>query len=127
MVAISAFLAKRNYDFPKQDLAGAYAFTESERRPGDRVYAVGYSEQDFRVYYGADWGAIYSNDDYLAVMAEPGPVILVVGFPGRNFRDVPQMALDAGVGGSDICAPDSMRCSSPTTINADAGARVPTA
>ncbi|OYX42140.1 MAG: hypothetical protein B7Z02_13075 [Rhodobacterales bacterium 32-67-9] len=106
MVAISAFLAKRNYDFPKQDLAGAYAFTETERQPGDRVYAVGYSEQDFRGYYGADWGAIYTDDEYKSAMAEPGAVILVVGFPGRNFRDVPQMALDAGVGGSDICAPD---------------------
>ena len=27
-------------------------------------------------------------------MARPGPVILVVGFPGRNFRDVPQLAAD---------------------------------
>ncbi len=106
MVAISAFLAKRNYDFPKQDLAGAYAFTESLRQPGDRVYAVGYSEQDFRGFYGADWGAIYTDDDYRTALADPGPVLLVVGFPGRNFRDVPQMALDAGVGGSDICASD---------------------
>ncbi len=107
MVAISAYLAKRNYDFPKQDLAGAYAFTESQRKPGDRVYAVGYSEQDFRGYYNADWQAIYTNDEYLAALAEPGPVILVVGFPGRNFRDVPQMAIDAGADGmTDICAPD---------------------
>ncbi|MFZ1726755.1 MAG: glycosyltransferase family 39 protein [Albidovulum sp.] len=94
MVAISFWQAKRNYDFPKQDLAGAYNFAENLRRPGDRVYAIGYSGQDFRDYYHADWPIIFTNDEYLAAMAMPGPVILVVGFPGRNYRDVPQLAAD---------------------------------
>jgi hypothetical protein len=94
MVAISSWQAKRNYDFPKQDLAGAYSFAENLRKPGDRVYAIGYSGQDFRDYYHADWPIIFTNDEYLAVMAMPGPVILVVGFPGRNYRDVPQLAAD---------------------------------
>ena len=106
MVAISAFLAKRNYQFPKQDLAGAHAFTEATRAPGDRVYAIGYSGQDFRDYYKADWPIVFTNEEYNAAMAEPGPVFLVVGFPERNFRDVPQLALDAGVGQGDICSPD---------------------
>ena len=94
MVAISAWLARRNYAFPKQNLAAAYSFTQEFRKPGDRVYSVGYSGQDFRDYYHADWPIIFTNDEYLAAMARPGPVILVVGFPGRNFRDVPQLAAD---------------------------------
>lgn len=80
--------------------------SESPRQPGDPVYTIDYSEQDFRRFYGADWGAIYTDAEYRSAMAEPGPVVLGVGFPARTFRDVPQMALDAGVGGSDICAPD---------------------
>ncbi len=96
MVAISAGLAKRNYDFPKQDLAGALAFTETARRPGDRVYAVGYAGQNFRDYYGADWPLLFTDEDYRAAIAEPGGVLLVVGFPARAFRDVPQLAEDAG-------------------------------
>ncbi|MGB3176903.1 MAG: glycosyltransferase family 39 protein [Albidovulum sp.] len=107
MVAISAFLAKRNYEFPKQDLAGAYTFTESQRQPGDRVYAIGYSGQDFRDYYNADWPILFTNDEYLEAAATPGPIIFVVGFPERNFRDVPQLAADANVGlQADICAAD---------------------
>ena len=34
-------------------------------------------------------------------------MILVVGFPERNFRDVPQLAVDADVfGPTNVCAPD---------------------
>ncbi|MCB2127855.1 MAG: glycosyltransferase family 39 protein [Rhodobacteraceae bacterium] len=106
MVVISAGLAKRNYDFPKQDLAGAYAFAKANGQ-GKRIYAIGYSGQDFRDYYGADWPILFTNEDYIAAMAEPGPVLLVVGFPERNFRDVPQLAADADAyGAANICAPD---------------------
>lgn len=107
MVGISILLAKRNYDFPKQDLEGAYLFVKETEQPGDRVYSIGYSGQDFRDWYKADWPILFTNDDYLAAMAAPGPVILVVGFPERNFRDVPQLAIDADVdGGTNVCAPD---------------------
>ena len=107
MVAISALLAKRNYDLPKQDLEGAYTLVTGIGAPGDRIYSVGYSGQDFRDWYKAGWPILFTNDDYLAAMAAPGPVILVVGFPERNFRDVPQLALDADVdGATNVCAPD---------------------
>ncbi len=107
MVGISVLMAKRNYDFPKQDLEGAYRFVTEVGAPGGRVYSVGYSGQDFRDWYKADWPILFTNDDYLAALAEPGPVILVVGFPERNFRDVPQLALDAAVdGATNVCAPE---------------------
>ena len=94
MVAISAFLAKRNYDFPKQDLIGAYKLVEDMRSPGDRVYSVGHTGPIFSEYFKADWPVIFTNDEYDAAMAEPGPVIFVIGFPARSFRDVPQLATD---------------------------------
>lgn len=107
MVAISVLMAKRNYAFPKQDLEGAFVFVNETAAPGDRIYSVGYSGQDFRDWYQTDWPILFTNDDYLKVLAEPGPVVLVVGFPERNFRDVPQLAADADVfGASNVCAPD---------------------
>jgi hypothetical protein len=107
MAGISALMAKRNYDFPKQDLEGAWRFVTEVAVPGDRIYSVGYAGQDFRDWYKADWPILFTNDAYRAALADPGPVILVVGFPERNFRDVPQLALDADVdGATNVCAPD---------------------
>ncbi len=105
MVLISAALAKRNYAFPKQDLAGAFVLVESELKPGDRVIALGYAGQNF-AHYGADWPVIYNDAEYRAAMQAPGTVFVVTGFPERVFRDVPQFAADIGLGdGSDICEP----------------------
>ncbi|WP_413876591.1 glycosyltransferase family 39 protein [Albidovulum sp.] len=105
MVLISAWLAKRNYDFPKQDIAGAYAFVEAERKPGDRAIALGYAGQNF-AYYGGDWPVIYTDDEYRAALAAPGTVFVVAGFPERVFRDIPQFAADIGLGdGPDVCDP----------------------
>ena len=107
MAAISILMAKRNYAFPKQDLEGAFVFVHETAVPGDRIYSVGYSGQDFRDWYETDWPILFTNDDYLKALAEPGPVTLVVGFPERNFRDVPQLAADANVfGATNVCATD---------------------
>lgn len=103
MVLISALLARRNYAFPKQDLAGAYTYVEAARKPGDRVLALGYAGENF-AYYGADWPVVYSDADYRAAMAAPGTVYVVVGFPARVERDIPEYAADAGLGeGFDVC------------------------
>ncbi len=105
MALISAWLAKRNYDFPKQDLAGAYAFVEAERKPGDRAIALGYAGRNF-AYYGADWPVVYTDEEYRAALAAPGTVFVVAGFPERVFRDIPRFAADIGLGdGSDVCDP----------------------
>lgn len=106
MVLISAWLAKRNYEFPKQDLAGAYAFVQAEMKPGDRAVALGYAGQNF-AYYGADWPVVYTDEEYRAALAAPGTVFVVAGFPERVFRDIPRFAADIALGdGSDICNPD---------------------
>lgn len=93
MVLLSAGLAARNYMAPKQNLAGAYAWVEAARAPGERVYAVGFPAAVFRDYFGADWGAILTDQDYLAARARPGPMLIVVAFPARGLRKV--AALDA--------------------------------
>ena len=105
MAGISALMAKRNYDLPKQGLDGAYNFVTANQRPGERVVTVGYAGENFRDWYRVDWPILYTNADYQAAMAGPGAVTVIVGFPERTFRDVPQLALDADVaGGGDICA-----------------------
>ncbi len=105
MALISAWLAKRNFDFPKQDLAGAYAFVQAEMKPGDRAVALGYAGQNF-AYYGADWPVVYTDEEYRAALVAPGRVFVVAGFPERVFRDIPQFAADIGLGdGSDVCDP----------------------
>lgn len=115
MVLISAVLARRNYAFPKQDLAGAFAFVESERKPGDRAIALGYAGQNF-AYYGADWAVVYSDDEYRAAMEAPGTVFVVAGFPARVERDIPQYAADAGLReGFDVCE-DAPPAGSPLKI-----------
>lgn len=94
MVALSALLALRNYSSPKQDLAGAYAWVEATRRPGEPVIAIGYAGNAFRDHFHADWQTVFTDEDYRAAMAVPGPVIVVVAFPGRSFRSLPALAAD---------------------------------
>ncbi|MCA0271485.1 MAG: glycosyltransferase family 39 protein [Proteobacteria bacterium] len=107
MVGISALLAKRNYILPKQGLEGAYVFVRDTAAPGERTYSVGYAGEGFRDWYQTGWPILFTNDDYLTAMAEPGPVVLVVGFPERTFRDVPQLAADADAfGASSVCETD---------------------
>lgn len=96
MVAISAFLALRNYGAPKQDLAGAFAHVEAIRKPGEPVIAIGYAGNAFRDHFHADWQIVFTDDEYRAAMARPGPVIVVVAFPGRSFRSLPSLAADRG-------------------------------
>jgi 4-amino-4-deoxy-L-arabinose transferase-like glycosyltransferase len=96
MVLVSLPLALKNYRAPKQDLAGAYDYVQAERKPGERVYAVGYASSAFTDFYGADWSVIFDPPEYAAALAQPGPVTFVVGFPGRSMRRIPQMEADIG-------------------------------
>jgi len=97
MLVLSAFLATRNYRFPKQDLAGAFALVEAERQPGERIYAVGHAGEIFRNHFGADWTTIFTPAEYQSAMEAPGPVSFVVAFPARNFRNIPQLLADRDV------------------------------
>jgi mannosyltransferase len=89
MVAVSCVLAARNYAAPKQDLAGAFALVEGQRKPGERIYAVGPASTAFSTHFKADWHTISEPPDYTAAMAEAGPVTFVVAFPARAFRRIP--------------------------------------
>lgn len=91
---VSALLAARNYSAPKQDLAGSFALAEASRRPGERIYALGPAATVFRDHFKAGWGAIEDDASYRAALAQPGPVTLVVAFPGRVLREIPSLAAD---------------------------------
>ena len=94
MVLVSGAMAARNYQAPKQNLAGAVALVEAIRQPGERVYAVGPAATAFTGYFQTGWQIITDNEGYRAALAEPGPVLLVVAFPARVLRRVDQMQAD---------------------------------
>ncbi len=95
MIGLSVLLVPRNYVAPKQDLAGAYTLVTSLRGPSERVLAINPGGPVFESHFDADWPTIGSSDAYIKEMAKPGPVILVVLFPSRMFRAIPELARDA--------------------------------
>ena len=95
MVALSLFLVQRNYAAPKQDLAGAFALVEETRTPSERIYAVNPGGPLFEGHFNADWATIGDTEEYADAMAQPGPVALVVLFPNRMLRTIPQLEQDA--------------------------------
>lgn len=98
MAAVSGAMALRNYQSPKQDLAGAYDWAEAHRTPGARVYTIAYAGALFTGHFHADWGTLWTDADYRAALAQPGPVTIVVVFPDRSFRSLPTMAADRDAG-----------------------------
>lgn len=94
MVAVSAVLASRNYTLPKQNMAGAVALVAQERKPDERVLVVGPAAEAFNDFFETDWTAILDSQDYEAEMRKPGPLMIVVAFPTRSFRSIPEMDAD---------------------------------
>lgn len=94
MVLVSGAMAARNYMAPKQDMAGAYNFAEAHRKPGERIYTIAYAAEVYRTHFHADWGAIFTEDDYRAAIDTPGPLTIVVVFPDRSFRSLPSLEAD---------------------------------
>ncbi|WP_209509803.1 MULTISPECIES: glycosyltransferase family 39 protein [unclassified Ruegeria] len=95
ITALSVVLVQRNYVAPKQDLAGAFALVENTRRPSERVYAINPGGPIFENHFNADWTTIGDSTHYSKAMSQPGPVALVVLFPNRMFRTIPELARDA--------------------------------
>lgn len=95
MIIVSLLLVQRNYRAPKQNLAGAYELVEQARRPSERVYAINPGGPIFKSHFGADWTTIEDTASYAEVMSQPGPVTLVVLFPNRMFRAIPELKADA--------------------------------
>lgn len=91
MVIISGGLASRNYIAPKQNLAGAFELVEVRRTESDRIYAVGVGATIFNNYYGADWQVIDGAQQFMQALDEPGSIYLVIAFPARYFRVIPEL------------------------------------
>ena len=98
MAGVSGAMALRNYQAPKQDLAGAYDWAEAHRAPGTRIYTIAYAGEIFASHFHADWATLWTDADYRAAIAQPGPVMIVVVFPDRSFRSLPAMTADRDAG-----------------------------
>lgn len=91
MLIVSGGLASRNYMAPKQDLEGAVKFVQSQRMESDRIYTVGVGATVFNGYYQAGWQTIDNAEQFALAMREPGSVYLIVIFPARYLRVIPEL------------------------------------
>lgn len=98
MTLLSMGLAARNYMAPKQNLAGAVDFVEANMDDAARIYGIGVAAPLYNSFYGADWGVVETEAALDAALDTPGPVYLVVAFPGRSFRVLPRMDAMAEAG-----------------------------
>jgi mannosyltransferase len=89
MALLSAVLAVRNYQAPKQDLAGAVTAVEAARQPGERVYALSYSGEIFTGHFRTDWQTIWTAEDY--EQSSPSPPETCANIPRlrRIWRAAP--------------------------------------
>jgi heme/copper-type cytochrome/quinol oxidase subunit 4 len=83
MTAGSLWLLARNYAYPKQDFAGAAAYVESERRPGDAVTSLGGAQLAFRLY-APRWSAVDSVAELDALRASATRTWVVAAFPDNG-------------------------------------------
>ncbi len=81
MIAGSLWLLARNYAFPKQDFAGAAAYVERERHPGDAAASLGVARMVFQRYYAPQWTAVDSVAELDALRASAHTTWVVVAFP----------------------------------------------
>ncbi|NQY95624.1 MAG: glycosyltransferase family 39 protein [Henriciella sp.] len=91
MTLLSIGLATSNYTAPKQNLVGAVDYINSTETSDARVYGVGVAGSLYNSFYGTGWPPIETEAAFDTAMAEPGPVYLVIAFPGRSFRVLPKM------------------------------------
>jgi len=68
MVLVSALSVPRAYG-PKQDYAGAKAFVDANRRPGDAVVTVGLASFTYKELYGLNWDAVETPEELKAIRA----------------------------------------------------------
>lgn len=87
MVVLSLGLLARNYQYPKQDFAGAMEMVEENRLPGDGVVVFGVSYFPFTAYYDANWTIIDTADELQSLLARGIRIWAVFGFPDRTSRD----------------------------------------
>ncbi len=98
MTLLSIGLATRNYTAPKQNLAGAVKYVDANIEAEARVYGIGVAGPLYNSFYGADWGVVETEAGLDAALDTPGPIYLIVAFPGRSFRVLPRMDAMAETG-----------------------------
>ena len=80
MAVGSLWLLAPNYAYPKQDFAGAAAYVERERRPGDAVTSLGLARIAFRLY-APHWSAVDSVAEFEALRQSGPRTWVVAAFP----------------------------------------------
>lgn len=89
MLLISGAHATRNYAFPKQDLAGALAYVESNRGAADPVVTLGFISVPYTDYFETGWPVVASTAELVSIQSADARTWLVMGFPARTSKRYP--------------------------------------
>lgn len=86
-VALSLLWAMRNYDAPKQDIAGAVALVEARKSPGDVTLSLGLVAAPISRLYAPEWPELTSREELETFVQEhTGTIWIVHGFPRHTTR-----------------------------------------
>lgn len=91
MAGASLFLVPKNYIHPKQDFAGAAAYVEAERAPGDAVASIGLARYAFTKYYAPHWAAPETKPELEALLPASGRLWVVYAYSAHTNNTLPEM------------------------------------
>ncbi|MCI0467771.1 MAG: hypothetical protein L0Y57_12310, partial [Beijerinckiaceae bacterium] len=94
MAAASLLLVPRNYRYPKQDFAGAAAFVEAARAPGDAVASVGLARLAYGSYYAPAWAQPETDTELKALANASDRLWVVYAFPVHTRSVFPEILED---------------------------------
>ena len=78
---VSVALLRKNYAYPKQDLAGAVALIEHQRVAGDVAASVGLAATSIHSYFAPSWPVVETPDQLQALLDSASSVWIVTAFP----------------------------------------------
>lgn len=80
-VLAAATMLPKNYRLPKQDYAGARAWVEEQRQPGEPVLTAGMAAFCYERYFATDWQTVDDLEDLTRARQGHASVWLVYSFP----------------------------------------------
>jgi mannosyltransferase len=90
MMAGSALLLVKNYQFPKQDFAGAVALIQKSCAPGDLVTSMGLASEPLKSYYAPNWPTLQTAEEMRGMLASGRTVWLVTAFRAHTEKAYPE-------------------------------------
>ena len=91
-VAAFALILPRAYALPKQDYAGAQAWVDAHRTPGDTVVTVGLTRMPYARYYRTDYRPIATAAELQTTTSTQGRLLVMHTLPAYLTSRAPALA-----------------------------------